>query len=469
MEVVVFGIGKFFREKEVFIKENTTIIAFIDNNKMFYGKSLNAIPVFLPNHINKLFYDKILLMSAKANEMKQQLIELGVESEKIWYWEQFFSNIVHGTFRFYLGNKNGIARHKKVLIISTVLNYNGGTLAAFYAAMALQNKGYQVVLSAPDGNKKLIQEITEKGINIVLCLALPYLYQEELFWIQQFDFVLVNVFQMIKCAYEISKLRPSVWWIHEPKELYEDITLRFSEYTKNKKLSGINIYAVSNIAQRNFNMHFPGRIDKVLTYGIPDEKRDANKSKKEKIIFALIGAIIPIKAQDIFLKAIALLNEKDKLKAEFWLIGSVGQSEYVHQIRNMVSKERTVQLKGVLTRSEMNQVYTDIDVVVCPSIEETASIVVTEGLMYGKVCITSNTVGMADYIEDGINGFICKCGNVEDLAEKLQWVIGHIETLEKVCLNARKTYEKYFTLEKFGNRLESLLIEAEKQYLTRKH
>ena len=47
-------------------------------------------------------------------------------------------------------------------------------------------------------------------------------------------------------------------------------------------------------------MHFPGRIDKVLTYGIPDEKRDANKSKKEKIIFALIGAIIPIKAQDIF-------------------------------------------------------------------------------------------------------------------------------------------------------------------------
>ena len=58
--MVVFGIGKFFREKEVFIKENTTIIAFIDNNKMFYGKSLNAIPVFLPNHINKLFYVSLL-------------------------------------------------------------------------------------------------------------------------------------------------------------------------------------------------------------------------------------------------------------------------------------------------------------------------------------------------------------------------------------------------------------------------
>mgnify|MGYP002513599792 FL=1 len=80
--------------------------------------------------------------------------------------------------------------------------------------------------------------------------------------------------------------------------------------------------------------------------------------------------------------------------------------------------------------------------------------------MHGKVCIVSDAIGTAEYIEDGVSSLICKTGNPEDLCEKMRWVIGNREKLETMGNRARKIYEKYFTMDAFGQRLENALQET---------
>lgn len=469
-KIVVFGAGAFYHNRKNYILPDIRIIAFIDNNYKLHGKELDGVPVIGPDDIHQISYDKILLMSKKENaiEMKRQLLELGICVQKIYDWEQFYDEMYCGSFKFYCGNNVILENRKKVLIISTGLNYNGGSLVIGYAAQVLQNCGYNVMLAAPGGNRKLINEMVQAGINIMICPTLPNLHKEELFWIQQFDIVLVNVFQMISCACEISRMKPVLWWIHEPSELFDDILHRFNEYADIDKMSEINIYAVSEIARRNFNDYFPQRIKKILGFGIPDNSgENIDRSNHKKMIFAVIGNVEPRKAQDILAQAVLLLDRKDKEEAEFWMIGKISENEYGKKIQELALQDSSIQILGEQTRKEIQKKYADIDVVVCPSLEETVSIAIMEGMMYGKVCLASDVIGMADYIENGKNGFICKTKDSIDLSEKIKWIIRNQNKLEEIRRNARKTYEAYFTMDKFADKLKEAIEDTVRDYCVR--
>lgn len=463
MKILIFGTGKYYQNRKQYITSRADIIAFIDNNHNLHSRYIDGFPIISPNDISKFTFDIIVLMSVHANKMKEQLLSLGIKKEKIWYWDQFLAKYEHGNFKLYCGLDTIKKVKSRVLIITTDLDYNGGSLAAVYASMALDICGYQVILAAPGGNPMFITETQNRGINVIICPALPYLYKEELYFIQQFDVVLVNVFQMIRCACEISKLKPVIWWIHEFKSLFDDTIYQFDEYADLIAMSKINILAVSNISKNYFNSYFPGRIKNTLPFGIPDMNKFID-TQNEQTHFAIIGSVIPRKAQDIFIQAIKLLTEQDKKRAQFSIIGHIGNDDYSTKIKNSILEEQTIHICGNLSRQEINAAYAEIDVVVCPSLEEPMSIVITEGMMYGKVCIVSDIIGMSAYIKDGENGFICKTGECTDLSQKMSWVINNKNQLQEMGINARKTYEKFFTLDHFGNRLEAIIQDTIHQY-----
>lgn len=432
-------------------------VAMIDNNTDIQGTYIDGIPVLAVEKVVALDFDMILLMSAKADEMKLQLVDMGVEAEKIWYWNRFISKKRKGTFYFHCGNRMTVPKGKRILIISQSLGYTGGALAAVYAAKALQKRKYRVVLAAPEGDPVFVEEMKNSGLDLVICPALPYLYQEELAFIEQFDLVIVNVFPMILCAVEISRRKPVIWWIHEAGDFYRESLIRFYEYAKEEELKKIDIYAVSQIAQENFNHYFPGRITQTLAYGIPDEYGTKVEKDDERINFAIIGSVTRRKGQDIFLKAVKKLCPEWRSRAKFLIIGSMGQDSYSQEVMDMAS-DPSITFLGEMTREEIKQVFQDIDVLVCPSREDPLPIVVTEAMMYEKVCIISDSIGTSDYITDGRNGFIFKKDDVDALAERMNWVFQNQDQLMQIGKNARKTYEEYFTMDYFGQKLEEVLL-----------
>lgn len=460
--VAIFGTGKFFRRREERLNsfaEKIEVVTYLDNNPSLWGNTMGDVPIISPNDILDVSFDAVVLMSVSGGEMASQLLALGVPRNKIWSWEKLRAYAMHGTIELYDKKTSRKVYKKRILIISTVLSYNGGSLAAVYAAMALENKGYDVILAVPHGNEALIAEVTEGGVAVAVCPAFPYMYEEEKRWIRQFDAVIVNVFQMIAVAGEVSRIKPTMWWIHEPSDLYEAAISEFGEYACMEAIKAIKIYAVSSIPKKNFNSYFPERINGVLGYGIPDEQlsKANSKSINDKLIIALIGAVIPRKAQDVFIRAVNMLKNEVCSKAEFWVIGFCGSDDYGNKVRELAASSPLVKIRGEMTRSEITRAYASIDVVVCPSLEDPLPIVMTEGMMHGKVCIASDASGTADYIRAGENGMICRAGDVVDLSAKMEWIIEHRQAVDLLGKNARSTYEKFFTLEKFAERLENVI------------
>lgn len=463
---VIFGTGLFYQNRKLKLPQDIDIILFIDNNKEVWGKTLDGKTIVPPSSLHLYAYDKILLMSKKDEEMKQQLLALNVEEEKIITWNRFESERNQGIIHFFNGSKPCNSKGR-ILIVSTYLGYTGGPLTAVYAARALREKGYEVVICAQNGDAKIIEETRLTGVHVVLCPAIPYLGEAELYWMQQFDVVIVNTFIMLPCACLISSYRPTIWWLHECSDKYESYyskTIKeFSEFISQLETAEMDIIGVSPMARDNFNIYFPGKINRVLAYGIPDERgeHEQRKNDKEKSIFAVIGTICERKGQREFLEAAEKFDRKD---VEFWIIGAYTGGKYSEDIAEMAQRHDNVKVFGELSRHEMNMMYEKIDVVVCSSLEETMSITLTEGMMYGKICITTDMTGMADYITHGSNGLVCEAGNVDALYDCMQWILENNDKLDEMRLKARKTYEQYFALDQFADRLEEALLQAKKKY-----
>ncbi|HOK40462.1 MAG TPA: hypothetical protein PLD27_05420 [bacterium] len=84
MKILIFGTGKFF-ERNKYNKDivENEILAFIDNDKNKQGLFVNDKPIISPDKIHYYNYDKIVIMSNAANEIRKQLVELNIPIDKI--------------------------------------------------------------------------------------------------------------------------------------------------------------------------------------------------------------------------------------------------------------------------------------------------------------------------------------------------------------------------------------------------
>ena len=159
-----------------------------------------------------------------------------------------------------------------------------------------------------------------------------------------------------------------------------------------------------------------------------------------------------------------MLPEEIRENCEFWVVGFCGQDSYGKQVRKFIQSFSRAKLFGVMNRSELRKLFQQIDCVVCASLEETMSLTITEGMMHGKVCITTDRTGMAEYIEDGVNGFICKAGEAMSLYHCMRRVFELRDDSYEIRRNARTLYKEMFSMDRFGERLEQALQETKRRY-----
>lgn len=463
MKAIIFGLGNYYRIQKPKLGSlpDIEIVAFADNNSALWRTNIDGSPVIPPSEILSKTFDKLIIVSLYVSEIYNQLISLGVDKDKLISWPHFWSEQMKGRIEIFEPEMEHENKGKKVLIISNDLNYDGASLAAVYAAKAL-NEYCNAVLAVPFGNEKLIKETVNDGITVAVCAALPWLGEREQSWIEQFDAVIVNTFPMIESALEVRHARPVLWWLHESADNFPIVEMQYPEGMEGKEFRNINICAVSERAWRNFINKHSGWSGKILPLGIPDRLVKSEKKNKRKVLFAIIGIIYPIKGQDYFLDAVEKLLADGK--AEFWIIGGTGDNEYYKKISKRAALMDSVRLLGEMTRAQLDNIYPEIDVIVCASQEETLSIAVIEGMMWRKLCISTSSTGIAEYIDEGKNGFIVDYGDVDALADKMGQIINDIENLESMKDAARETYESFFSMRAFGRRLEEMVCQTQNEW-----
>lgn len=455
MKIVVFGAGGLYRKLKIYIDRSTEVVALIDNNSNLWGQTIDGVEVFSPTNIGQMQYDYVLLMSLSHEEMKHQILEYGVDAKSICDYKTFFKNIQPVDWIKY--NFNGLeSGRKSVLIVTPDLGYHGGALAATYAGMALMNLGMQVVIVAPTCNQLFIEEMSEKRISFAMIPEFMLLDMQRYSELGEFDYYLFNTVIMAELACMFAKKRKVILWLHESPQEY-DCRLERLEQLIREWSENILVCPVSEVAARVWKHYMQIDVAQILEYAIPDEMIEHKNVLGQRLRLCVVGSFVREKGQDLVLEALDFLDEEEQKMLLVSFVGREIQNAYYAGIRERVKKYPVVSVYGEKDRHSLLDMISCQDIIVVSSRYETMSLVATESMMMGKVCIISDGAGMAKYVDDLHNGLVFSNGSAVELAEKLKWCLANRSKLELMGKEARETYLSNFTIARLAVRLKEVL------------
>lgn len=162
-----------------------------------------------------------------------------------------------------------------------------------------------------------------------------------------------------------------------------------------------------------------------LDYGFDlNRLKDRNRIPEEDFAFGYIGTHTPEKGIDLLLKAFFSLSVKAKLK--IW--GALSQEtaglkaiadQFPQKVKDKIEWMGNYKNENIVT-----EVFNKVDAIVVPSIwGENSPLVIHEAQQLRIPVITADYGGMAEYVQDGVNGLLFKHRDVESLSEKMENLI----------------------------------------------
>ncbi|WP_454064897.1 glycosyltransferase family 4 protein [Candidatus Nitrospira salsa] len=130
---------------------------------------------------------------------------------------------------------------------------------------------------------------------------------------------------------------------------------------------------------------------------------------------------------DLLLAYARLLEEMTKGEPEPYLL-FVGDGEEGPELKKSIVEYGLTKAKliGFKNQTELPRFYDLCDVFVLPSEHEPWGLVVNEVMNAGKPVIVSDQVGAgSDLVQDGVNGYIIKVGDVSTLARRIDAVLSN--------------------------------------------
>ena len=143
------------------------------------------------------------------------------------------------------------------------------------------------------------------------------------------------------------------------------------------------------------------------------------------------------------------------------LLGGGSQGGHIRQILMKGGVMERVHFGGQVGQRDLPRWYHMADVYISPSHVDGTSVTLLEALASGLPCLVSNIAGNKEWIEDGVNGWLFRDGDVDDLAEKILSAIKSRRSFKKIGEVARKTAEEKADWKKnFGKLLDAYNVIA---------
>lgn len=175
----------------------------------------------------------------------------------------------------------------------------------------------------------------------------------------------------------------------------------------------------------------------------------AEQPENEQFTFLVISRLLYDKGIVEYVDAIKILKEKGT-KASFQLLGAADPGHRrgipLYEIKKWTD-DKLVEYLGT-TDDVLPYIY-KADCVVLPSYREGTPRTLLEAASAAKPIITTDVPGCNNVVEDGINGFLCKVKNAEDLAEKME----KIQLMDKDKRSILGKKSRQIAVEKFDEKL----------------
>ncbi len=458
MKFLLFGTGDYYeRYKKWFVRED--VLALLDNSPGKQNTVIDGIKVLSPEEGIKLTFDVIVILSFYVKSMKRQLMELGVPENKIYHFYDLHQLIDLNENKKpiqYFGTTEELVKankqnEKKILLLSQDMTLGGPAIALFHAAQVLVQHGYEVVyVSMLDGPLK--EKLLSSNIPVIVDVNLQVGTMKDADWISSFSLVFCSTINFHVFLSERNTDIPVIWWLHDSEFFYDGIHQKNLQDISRNKLKVCSVGPVPKNAMRRLVPDMP--VERLL-YGVSDEVEKSARIQtgyQHRICFVTIGYIEERKGQDILIQAIQELPNKIREKAMFYLVGQ-NSSMLAQRLQTEIEWMPEVVMTGTVDRGKINDILNCADVMICPSREDPMPTVAAEAMMHSVPCIVSDATGTAEYIQEGLDGFVFHSEDVRELATKIEWCVIHYHELRQISSGARKIYEKYFSMDVFEQNL----------------
>jgi len=140
------------------------------------------------------------------------------------------------------------------------------------------------------------------------------------------------------------------------------------------------------------------------------------------------------------------------------IAGCIASEEAVKALFAPEVRDRVSAIPFV-ARAEMPGLYAKNDIFVFPSLVEGMPLTLLEAMATAMPVVTTNVCGMADVVENGVNGVLIPPADANALAEAIERLCNSAELRKRLGRQAQETMRQY-TWEQAAQKLEGVLVLA---------
>jgi 1,2-diacylglycerol 3-alpha-glucosyltransferase len=159
---------------------------------------------------------------------------------------------------------------------------------------------------------------------------------------------------------------------------------------------------------------------------------------KDEPILLFVGQMIRQKNIGTILKAMKILNEKNKPFTLLLVGEGKSKDEFEEQVKDYRLNKRVRFLGKILDRELLKGIFGRADLFIFPSLYDNAPVVTREAAAMATPSVIVRGSNAAEGIQDGTNGFLCE-NDPSSLADRIEKALSDTEKLRSVGEQAQKT------------------------------
>jgi GT2 family glycosyltransferase len=344
-----------------------------------------------------------------------------------------------------------------VLILLHDLSNSGAPRVAFDMARTLVEADHFVVVMAPeDGFFR--DRLVAIGVTVIVEPLLLAQHESLLHFARNFDRVIINTVVAWPAVLQLSRAVEVYWYIHEAQWIADEFEHR-GDYVQ-ALLEAKEVWVVSKRAQCIIRKR---RADvRIVETGVADPFEGCNfhgtiREPNSPVVVAIIGSYEPRKGQDLAIDGIKLLPAAIRSHCVFNFFGRILDRPFHSTISHRARGMPEVRLFAELSHDECLNAMRNADVILCPSRDDSFSLVAMEALALGKVLLCTRTTGASDYIRHRSSGFVILENTPRSISAAIVRCLRMRAAWPEIARNGREIFLGHFGQEAFSERIKRRL------------
>ena len=223
--------------------------------------------------------------------------------------------------------------------------------------------------------------------------------------------------------------------------------IHLSDGLLEKEISPLNlkntkVFAVSNGVEEN--THIFDRI-----------------SHNHIINLLFVSNLFPEKGLMVLLNAFLMVFQKHK-NIHLHIVGSTPNNRYKTEVLEFILNHglhEHVTIHDFANELEKAKLYTNSDIFVFPTLNDTWGLVNLEAMQFSLPIISTFEGAIPEYIQNGENGVLVEKNNIEQLSEKINLLIENENLRKEIGQKGRENYQKNYTKLSFENNMKKTFNE----------